>query len=189
MNYKEEIQKILKTLKANGHLRPDIEERLGLAEGSISQTIARNGSERLLKSLQLYLEWAKLSKSGNKVEETIVEEPAAEYDGVYKKLIVQQNKLIDSMNQLSATSNRILSKMADSVETKVDILDLNLTDALARIESLSMNMKSGRHVVLKSLARLEGKPEGQLLAEADSINASLLREQIGKQNKKGDKRS
>ncbi len=193
MNYKQEIQKILKELKGLGHHRTEVEKRLGLAIGSISQTIARNGSERLLKSLVLYKEWALLSNSVINDEtvqqDGIVNEPEPEYGNLAERLMAQQNKLIDSMNQQSTTANTILARLADNVETKVLSIDLSLADALARIESLTINMSSGRSVILKSLARLEKKPEHALQQEADSINASLLRVQSGKLNRKSGKGS
>ncbi|MBE2229972.1 MAG: hypothetical protein IAE96_04930 [Chitinophagaceae bacterium] len=184
MNYKEEIKKTLKALKQMGFQRAEIESRLGLAEGSISQTIARNGSERLLKALVLYKEWAILSKSVNQEAGTIVQEPVRAYEDPMNRLLVQQNKLIDSMNQQSTTANTILARLADNVETKVESIDLSLADALARIESLTINVTSGRSVILKSLARIENKPELELQKEADNINAFLLQELSGKQSKK-----
>jgi hypothetical protein len=184
MNYKEEIQKILKVLKQMGYQRPQIESRLGLAEGSISQTIARNGSERLLKALVLYKEWAILSKSVNVDEQAVIQEPEPKYGDQMSRLLVQQNRLIDSMNQQSTTANTILARLADNAETKVESIDLSLADALARIDSLRIDVTSGRSVILKSLARLEKKPELSLQKEADNINASLLQELSGKQSKR-----
>lgn len=184
INYKAEIQKILKQLKQLGYHRTEVEERLGLAIGSISQTIARNGSERLLKSLVLYKEWALLSNSVKNEQPIILQEPEPEYGSMAERLIAQQNKLIDSMNQQSTTANTILARLAENVETRVQDIDINLNDALARIEALTINVSSGRNVILKSLARLEKKPEHTLQIEADNINASLLQEHGGKLSRK-----
>lgn len=184
MDYKKEIQNLLEFLKKLGHSRNEIETKLGLASNSITQTLSRNGSERMYREILLFKEWAVLNNSTSKGQ---AEEPVPVYGDPMSRLLVQQNRLIDSMNQQSTTANKILVRLADNVETKVESIDLSLADALARIESLTINVTSGRSVILKSLARLEKKPEQTLQKEADSINASLLQELSGKQSKKSGK--
>lgn len=106
----------------------------------------------------------------------MVQEPPSEYGISVRQLISQQNKLIQSLNKQSETANTILKRIADKVETKVETIDTNLSDALERIDFLKADLLSQKTVVLKSLSRLEGKGEEALLKEEGNINIALLKQ-------------
>ncbi len=57
MDYKKEIVKLLDFLKSKGHDRASIEKKLGYANNAIDQSLARDGSKKLLMALRLYKEW------------------------------------------------------------------------------------------------------------------------------------
>lgn len=68
---------------------------------------------------------------------------------------------------------------------KVGKLDSNLSTALGGVIQLSLHVESAREVVLKSLARLEKKPQDALKTEADKIVLQLMKEH-GKQRSSSD---
>lgn len=59
---------------------------------------------------------------------------------------------------------------------KIGKLDANLSTALGGVIQLSLHVESAREVVLKSLARLEKKPQSSLTDEADKIVIQLMKE-------------
>lgn len=59
---------------------------------------------------------------------------------------------------------------------KVGTIDANLKQALGGVVQLSLHVESAREVVLEALARLEKKPKGSLIAEADNIVKLLMKE-------------
>lgn len=144
--------------------------------------------EGTLLTNELYDKYRKKVK--HKAEEdavTMVNEENEKYGITVDQLFAQQNKLLISLNKQSETANNILERMANTVEKKVDQVDINLTDALGRIDSLKLDLYSGRKVVLQSLARLEKKPVNSLLTEADSITAAILGRQKQTQSKNAEK--
>ncbi len=188
MDYKKEIRTLLKSLKNRGFDRKYIENALGIAENGIDQALSRTPTEKLYKQVLLFNDYI-LLKNASIEKDQVIQEPEPEYGNVTERLLTQQNKLIDSMNKQSEVANSILNHLANNVESKVEVIDSNLNDALGRIESLKLDLRSGRNVVLKSLARLEKRTENSLVKEADSIILALMQEQSRKQNKKPGKGS
>jgi hypothetical protein len=182
MDYRKEIEKLLQHLKNEGWSRAAIEQDRGYAANYIDQMLSKGGNAKFLKSLQDLLNRILLQKAmpahGN-----VMNEPQEQYGNSLSLLIQQQNKLIGSLNKQSETANAILKKLSESVVDKVENVDINLNDALARIDSLKMDVYSGRQVILQSLARLEKKPVNALLSEADNITISILSQQKKKQSK------
>lgn len=56
MNYKEDIEKVLKSLKDLGHDRGMIEEKLGYSINAIDQSLSRGGSKKIYQGILLYQE-------------------------------------------------------------------------------------------------------------------------------------
>lgn len=83
------------------------------------------------------------------------------------------NALVTKLISLSETTNTILERQEKDIVQKVDRIDSNLSLVTAQAEKLQYEVESGRHVVLQSLSRLEGKKPDHLLNEADSIKISL----------------
>lgn len=59
---------------------------------------------------------------------------------------------------------------------KIGKIDSNLSTALGGVIQLSLHVESAREVALKSLARLEKKPQEALTDEADKIVIQLMKE-------------
>lgn len=175
MDYSKEIKKVLSELNSRGHSRDAIEEKLGYATNAIDQSLARGGSKKILRSLQLYLELV-LKNSTLDESEHQMKESELPYGNSISQLIHQQNKLIISLNNQSETANSILKRISDNVELKIEMIDSNLADAVDRIDYLKVDLLSQKSVILKSLERLEGKKPGTLVKEEGSINVSLLKE-------------
>lgn len=55
MNFKPQIEKLLKTLKDKGVERGQVEEDLGYSENYIDQMLAKGGNKRFLTTLQKYV--------------------------------------------------------------------------------------------------------------------------------------
>lgn len=182
MNYKKDIETILNSLKNYGYDRTRIEKEANYSENYIDQQLSKGGNKRFVNSLKQFRDriLQKTTSSGNEVNEDHV--PVVNL----QTLIIQQNKLIVSMNRQSETANAILQRLTDNVEGKIAQIDTNLIDALGRVDSLKFDVYSGRQVVLESLARLEGKSEKSLLKRADSIVISLM-DQQKQQNKSAGK--
>ena len=158
-------------MKAHGHDRARIEEKLGYSSNGIDQSLSRKTSGgKLYKQLLLYKEWmlnnstsAGPGKSQGDIDRTQI-----------SILVAQQNKLIEVLNTQAGTANEILRRIADNVEVKVENISANLTDVLGRVDSLKLDVVSGRTVVLQSLARLEKKKPNALIEEGDNIIAGLM---------------
>lgn len=87
-------------------------------------------------------------------------------------------QLLEMMIGLTKTQNTLLERQTKNIEEKVLVIDSNLADALGIVESLKLDLSSGREVVLRSLARLEKrKDQEDLLKEADN-RAVELRAQL-----------
>lgn len=71
---------------------------------------------------------------------------------------------------------------------KIGKLDANLSTALGGVIQLSLHVESAREVVLKSLARLEKKPQSSLTDEADKIVIQLMKEHEKQHSSSGDRR-
>jgi len=120
MDYKKEIIKLLELLKLKGHDRATIEEKLGYAENAIDQSLARNGSMKLYKSLLLYRDWV-LSNSipaGEGNLENLVNDGEKQY-GLQGRLLnmLQQSlddnsKHADSINELSKAHLILATKLS-----------------------------------------------------------------------------
>jgi hypothetical protein len=179
-DYRAEADKYLNVLKNKGLNRAQIESELGYANNYIDQQLSKGGNKRFVKALRDLVD--KLQKAiPDKSDQFLIEEDIPEYGLTFKSIMNQQNKLIISLNKQSETANEILRRLADNVEKRVDKIDVNLIDALGRMDSLKMDIYSERMVVLQSLARLEKKPENSLLSEADNIISSMLEQQQKKQ--------
>ncbi len=81
--------------------------------------------------------------------------------------------LLGVLVQLMKTQNHILEEQKEEIKDRVKRIDVNLTDALGRIDGIQFDIVSGRQVVLESLARLESKPEKNLLKQADNIKREI----------------
>lgn len=84
-------------------------------------------------------------------------------------VIEKQNIFIEILNNTLARQNSLLERQANNIEVRVERTDTNLEQVLHYLQALSMNMKSGREVILRSLARLEKMPESVLVEEASKI--------------------
>lgn len=84
-------------------------------------------------------------------------------------VIEKQNTFIEILNNTLARQNSLLERQANNIEVRVERTDTNLEQVLHYLQALSMNMKSGREVILRSLARLEKMPESVLVEEASKI--------------------
>lgn len=71
---------------------------------------------------------------------------------------------------------------------KVGKMDANLSTALGGVIQLSLHVESAREVMLKSLARLEKKPEASLTDEAGKIVTQLMKEHKKQHSSSGDSR-
>ena len=122
MDYKKEIIKLLEFLKSKGHDRSAIEEKLGYAENAIDQSLARNGSMKLYKSLTLYRDWV-LSNSISP-RDTGIENKLQESEhsyGIQHQLLnmLQQSlddnsKHADSIKDMSKTNLILAEKLSSS---------------------------------------------------------------------------
>ncbi|MGN6293752.1 MAG: helix-turn-helix domain-containing protein [Chitinophagaceae bacterium] len=117
-------------------------------------------------------EWLNLETEANQVNST----GSIKGSNIIERIIQQQNNLLEVLTKQSEaltvqseTANRILQRLTDKVEKKVESIDANLSGALAGVSSLALQVHSGRLVILQSLARLEKRPEDSLLKEADKI--------------------
>lgn len=66
--------------------------------------------------------------------------------------------------------------LQDLLISKVDKIDTNLSTTLGGVLQLSLHVESAREVALRSLARLEKKPQDALKNEADKIVLQLMKE-------------
>jgi transcriptional regulator with XRE-family HTH domain len=94
-----------------------------------------------------------------------------------------EKNLLPLLIELIKRQNTILERQTKNVEEKVETIDSNLRGAFGRLDSLKLELHSGKTIVLQSLARLEKKPVNSLLKEADSIVQSYLAEQNEQQSK------
>lgn len=182
MDYKIEAEKYLAILAKKGYNRSQIEEQLGYSNNYIDQQLSKGGNKKFVRSLKGLVDVILQKATVGDVDQQTLND-SGDQDISVRYLIAQQNKLIVSMNKQAETANEILKRMADNVEKKVTEIDTNLIDALGRVDSLKLDLYSGRMVLLQSLARLENKPENSLLAEADNIIAALLDQQKNELNK------
>lgn len=66
MNYKEEIQKILLSLKKQGYDRRSIEQEMGYKEHSIDQILSKGGNKTFLRHLEkFFVEKSNKTITGN----------------------------------------------------------------------------------------------------------------------------
>lgn len=86
------------------------------------------------------------------------------------KLLMQQ------MTNLMQTQNSLLRDQKEHVVDKMDRIDANLNTALGIIHEVSLNVASAREVGLKSLARLENRPEAELFHEAGNNAVQRMKE-------------
>lgn len=87
-------------------------------------------------------------------------------------LLVQ---LMKAQNSLLSVQNKILEDQKESVVSKVNNIDENVTKLIDGLSVVELQVHSGRQVALESLARLEKKKKVQeLLQEADKIVAEKL---------------
>lgn len=188
MSYKKEIENVLDSLKNHGFDRDAIEKRLDYSKNYIDQQLSKGGNKKFLGSLKRLRDQILQKTIPSVDKDANINEADWGKSVTIESLMQQQNKLINSLNRQSELSSTILQRMADNVEKKVESIDINLNDALGRVDSLKLDLYSGRMVVLQSLARLEKKPVNSLLAEADNIIAAYLNEHLQKQGTKGGKR-
>lgn len=102
---------------------------------------------------------------------------------------LSQEELLSVLVQLIRTQNRILEKQEIDLVERVKDIEVNLKDALGRVDSIKLDVYSGKIVILESLARLEKKKSGALISEADSIVSALLSEHQRQQGRKAEKSS
>jgi hypothetical protein len=76
MDYKEQIQIVLKSLESIGFTRGTIEEQVGASPNWIDQVLARGGNKQALKRLKTF-EMAAIAKSNREV--STVNEPVQHY--------------------------------------------------------------------------------------------------------------
>lgn len=101
MDFKPQIESLLKTLKSKGVDRGQIEEDLGYSENYIDQMLAKGGNKRFLTALQKYV----LQKAIPPANGT----PPAQINVSWQDYI----KLIHfSLEQLMAGQNEILKQQA-----------------------------------------------------------------------------
>lgn len=155
MDLKETIEDVLKSLKEKDYSRGKIEKELGLGENSIDQNLSRGGTKKMLSRLKL-------------LDNQVLQNATPSRDDLL-------TTLVQELVTLSRTTNRILNQQTQDLADKIKKIDSNLSLVSAQGEILKVDIESSRTVMLKSLARIEGKKPGQLLDEADSIKISLLR--------------
>lgn len=81
--------------------------------------------------------------------------------------------LLKQQNNLMAILTGVIQEQKEGVVDKIKTIDANLNGVIGRTESLHYDLVSGRATVLRSLSRIEGRAEEELLQEADSIRRSL----------------
>lgn len=130
-----------------------------------------------------YLNNVKLKGGGGKVVGVLKEK--------YKKILQnvprateekpkpgKDGDLMPVLVQLMTTQNRILERQEVEVVDRVKNIEASLAQlnpVLAGVTSLSLQIDSARQVALQSLSRLEGKPENQLLQDADKIMVNKMK--------------
>lgn len=124
-----------------------------------------------------YLNNVKLNGGGGKVVGILREKYKKILQNVPREKEGSDNKEADTslmpvLVQLMKTQNMILERQEKEVVDRVKNIEANLEQlnpVLAGVSSLSLQIDSARQTVLKSLSRLEKKPEDYLLKEADKI--------------------
>lgn len=175
MDYKKKIEKLLSNLKSAGHTRGMIEERLGYSANAIDQGLARGGSEKMFKAIELYSDYVlknatNANRGTNEGQSFRLEEAGQSYSFEGKG----SRELLPVLVQLMETQNRILLRQEDELVGRLKRVETNLVYVAGKTQSLFYDVVSGRTTVLRSLSRLEKrKSENDLLNEADRIREDL----------------
>lgn len=122
-------------------------------------------------------DYLKLEKWLNGGLESVLKKAEPENDPVDDKPVDSGTMIVSLMkqqNQLIEMQNRILSDMKDGVQSKVDRIDKKVIDIDTNLNSVSQTVtatwakaSAAIDVSLKSLARLEKRPELSLIDEKD----------------------
>lgn len=95
------------------------------------------------------------------------------FGGTSQNVTNTTDKILGVIVELMEKQNKILDRQEKELVGKVMRIDANLNGVIGRTESLHYDLVSGRATVLRSLSRIEGRAEEELLQEADSIRRSL----------------
>lgn len=82
--------------------------------------------------------------------------------------------LVSKLITLSDTTNHLLQEQKKQVVDKIEKIDFNLNAVSALSEKLVYEVESGRTTILRSLSRLEKKPEDHLVNEADNLKIVMM---------------
>src|SRR5436190_7010522 len=168
-----ELQKMIKEIQyRTDETFDDIATRLDYARAYLNDQVNKGGNNTIRQ--KLIKQYPRILKQFVRSDDDKLSfnEDNAGYGG--------QPELLNVLIELMKRQNIILEKQTSNVESKVDNIETNLNDALGRVDSLKFDLQSQRDVVLRSLARLEKKPEDALLKEADNIIVGLLDAQTNK---------
>lgn len=127
--------------------------------------------------------FAKLEHEDADDDLPLVEEDLAPYktESEMGRLIAHQNKILETIRQQAEATNGILNFLNTRITKDLDQVLVNSTDVLARTQALFLKDEAVSSVTLRSLARLERKPEASLIYEADKIYGDLF-QQLTKEN-------
>jgi hypothetical protein len=173
----KELKKLVGLIKAQtGKNQGQIADEINYSRAHFNVMINGDDNPELEKLLR--------SKYKKQIEQSVGNDGLSSKENIdptFFDLIHHQSKILEVLQIQSETANKILHRLATNVEEKIVTIDSNLKDVQGRVDSLKLDVYSGRTVVLRSLARLEKKPENTLLKEADNIIVGLLEEQTNKQ--------
>lgn len=135
-------------------------KKTGIPVDRIYQWKKGNGKPKA-EDAKIITEW--LNGKSEKLQETKIDDPLP-FGGVRVTLLDYIHEIQQQKDFLQELLKENMVKIASNLETVV-----------GKAEGLQFDLISGRNTVLKSLARLEKKPELSLLNESDKLKADLAK--------------
>lgn len=164
MELKENIKKLLVSLKSVGYDRRRIERELVLAENSIDQNLARGGTQKLFTSLKLLADKVlpnAISKDGIGKPENVIRETSdtqvndnTDYRALYIELLKKENE--EKSEIIRANLTAIISNL-DGLAVGSKMLQAHVTTAL---EYYALELANGDK---KKAAKLKGDMDTRVI--------------------------
>lgn len=108
MNFKTEIENVLGLLKSKGHDRGRIEAKLGYAANSIDQSLARGGTQKLLRVIELYRDYVLLNATDDGTFNSGFQVPGP--DASLEQLMLAQRELAHLEQGIRSRIDAILDR-------------------------------------------------------------------------------
>lgn len=134
------------------------------SSGTVSDYLnkKKNPSERFIKSF-----YEKVYKTSEKALSSGLDIPLA------VDIEVKLSDYISLLKEKAIKAEQREKDMQSILEKTLDRIDINLETVKVKAEGIQLDLISARRTALKSLARIENKPEMSLLNDADKLKTAL----------------